>query len=117
MLIVIHDGGNLGIASYMFLTREPDQREFSVRGNASFERDAHRVTPWIFGTSPGSSKAYDTPLKVVPTSRAMISAREEPPYGFRVSEVGFMPGVDNVEKVGLLINMSLLRGRICTVSG
>lgn len=47
----------------------------------------HRVTPWIFGTSPGSRMAYDTPLNVVPTSKARTRARVAPRYGFRVSLV------------------------------
>ena len=52
--------------------------------------DTHRVTPWILGTSPGSSMAYETPLKVVPTSRARTRERVLPVYGLRVPEAGFM---------------------------
>jgi len=41
--------------------------------------EAHRVTPYIFGISPGSIIAYDTPLNVVPTSSAITRERVEPP--------------------------------------
>jgi len=36
------------------------------------------VTEWIWGTSPGSKKAYAALLNVVPISRAMTSLREAP---------------------------------------
>jgi len=38
----------------------------------------HRVTPWIFGISFGSRMAYETPLKVVPTSKARTMERVFP---------------------------------------
>lgn len=52
--------------------------------------ETYRVTPWIFGTSPGSRMAYDTPLKVVPTSSAITRDLVVPLYGLRVSELGFI---------------------------
>ena len=39
---------------------------------------AYLETPRIFGTSPGSSIQYETPLYVVPTSKASTNLRERP---------------------------------------
>ena len=42
---------------------------------------AYLETPRILGTSPGSSMQYETPLYVVPTSKASTNLRERPWYG------------------------------------
>ena len=43
------------------------------------------VTGNISGTSPGRRIAYETPLKVVPTSNPITIPRESPVYGSRRS--------------------------------
>lgn len=63
----------------VLLSREPVKCHNAFRDNMT---NTNLVTPWIFGTSPGSSTAYPIPLKVVPTSKATTSLRREPEYGF-----------------------------------
>ena len=62
-----------------------------VKGHGC-DSKTHRVTPCIFGISFGSRMAYETPLKVVPTSNARTREREFPLYGLRVSLVMAMRG-------------------------
>jgi hypothetical protein len=74
----------------MLLPREAEKRE--IRGGDKGRDWTHRVTPCIFGISFGSRMAYETPLKVVPTSNARTRERLFPLYGFRVSVVMVIRG-------------------------
>jgi hypothetical protein len=58
----------------------------------------HRVTLCIFGISSGSRMAYETPLNVVPTSKARTRERVLPLYGFRVSLVTVIRGRDGEQR-------------------
>jgi hypothetical protein len=74
----------------MFLPREAEKRQ--IRGEDKGRDSTHRVTPCIFGISFGSRIAYETPLNVVPTSKARTRERLLPLYGFRVSLVMVIRG-------------------------
>ena len=52
-------------------------------GTSRMSISAHRVTPQMTGGSPGSRMLYETPLYVVPTSKAKTSFRAGPWYGCR----------------------------------
>lgn len=78
MLVVIHDGRYLAIAAYMLL-RWISLHLRQYRSQTWYStRETSLVTPCIFGISPGSKIAYDTPLYVVPTSKATTSPRKRP---------------------------------------
>jgi hypothetical protein len=86
-VVIIHYGGNFCRPDVRSV-RIPIPR-LSPFVTASGIGGIYLVTDWIWGTSPGSSKAYAAPLKVVPISRATTSFREGPEYGARsISMVG-----------------------------
>ena len=75
--VVIHNGWYLGVATDMICGR----KAFHTMNIMNARRiciSAHRVTPQMTGGSPGSRILYETPLYVVPTSKAKTSFRAGP---------------------------------------